>query len=382
MLFYPTIVGLPTDDYYHDFSEDYWCGADGVHKDSHAYTAPTDGTLTARIDDLVGDWDLWLTDPDGGGLGAGGWADQLAGDANHEQVVAHVQAGQIIHIVACNWASPQTQIEVSYSFQGDALPTEPLPSGAFDHITPGGGAALSEEVPVNVVFAGFDEEEVSSAAFLEAMPQRYRPIIRSRSWYGHQEYVGIDHTFDYNLVFAGQEYEDALFTKLLELARPAQRTSLQHAYNESASGVLDIDSNVEIPATAVERWLATHPPDGIDTTQNTVFFINWFGRSDFRFHVYTKLGERDPASGIDHGLNDALKTVAWGGTPADDPEDGLGFTARVWFYDLSAGPDQFTGSWDVDADREDYRIPPIWEYGADGYRAKGTLTSDLARITR
>ena len=41
----------------------------------------------------------------------------------------------------------------------------------------------------------------------------------------------------------------------------------------------------------------------------------------------------------------------------------------MWFHDISAGPEMWAGSWNVDDadldgdDEPDYRIPPIWEYG-------------------
>ena len=63
------------------------------------------------------------------------------------------------------------------------------------------------------------------------------------------------------------------------------------------------------------------------------------------------------------------KMLAWGGTPADDPASGLGSTHRIWFHDLSAGPESWTANWDItraDVDGDgvlDYRMPPVWEYG-------------------
>ena len=46
---------------------------------------------------------------------------------------------------------------------------------------------------------------------------------------------------------------------------------------------------------------------------------------------------------------DARKIVAWGGTTPDDEETGLGRRGvhRVWFYDLSAGPENWGGNFDV-----------------------------------
>ena len=83
------------------------------------------------------------------------------------------------------------------------------------------------------------------------------------------------------------------------------------------------------------------------------------------------------------------KLIAWGGTTAEDEESGLGSTRRVWFHDLSAGPDSFTDNWNVDDPDltgdgvKDYRLPPIWEYFTPGgYRQASGLTGDLSRVSR
>ena len=121
----------------------------------------------------------------------------------------------------------------------------------------------------------------------------------------------------------------------------------------------------------------------------TIFFINWHGRRDFRFHVYAKTGEPDPDTGYDFGaLSDDRKIVAWGGTTPDDEETGLGGRGvhRVWFYDLSAGPEAWAGNYDVDnpdLDGDgvaDYRIPVAWEYGS--YRPRSALPRDLGKVVR
>jgi hypothetical protein len=123
--------------------------------------------------------------------------------------------------------------------------------------------------------------------------------------------------------------------------------------------------------------------------QYTIFFVNWYGRSDFKFHVYTKTGEPDPETGTDFGLRDSRKLIAWGGTTPDDEETGLGSLHRIWFYDLSAGPESWTDNWNVDdADLDssgvtDYRMPPVWEYGNIGaYRPFDDLSGDLGKVAR
>ena len=141
----------------------------------------------------------------------------------------------------------------------------------------------------------------------------------------------------------------------------------------------------------MEKWLIDHAPPGVDTRRDTIFFVDWWGRPDFIDHVYTKTGEPDPDTGYDFGLQrDSRKLIAWGGTTPDDEETGLGARGvnRVWFYDLSAGPEAWGGNYDItnadlDGDGEpDYRVPPAWEYSSTGYRDPSALTDDLARVAR
>ena len=64
-------------------------------------------------------------------------------------------------------------------------------------------------------------------------------------------------------------------------------------YNDQVNNVLDVEGPVlYIDAPSVERYLAG--PRGDDQKGYTIFFINWYGRNDFKFHVYTKTDEPDP----------------------------------------------------------------------------------------
>jgi hypothetical protein len=259
----------------------------------------------------------------------------------------------------------------------------------YQHLNPGGQPRLSERIPVNVVFVGYEQPAVNRSAFLGALPRRYEPVVRSRLFYGIEEKLGLNYTYDYNVKFADRAFENRFFAELSRLATPAPLTAFQQEYNDQDSNVLDVVDNHFIDAPSVERWLAFHPPSGVDTRRNTVYFINWYGRSDFKFHVYTKTNEPDPDTGYNFGVQRASrKIIAWGGTTADDEENGLGSTRRVWFHDLSAGPESWTANYIVDETDldgngvEDYRMPAIWEYAAGGYRAPSALTGDLALITR
>jgi hypothetical protein len=259
----------------------------------------------------------------------------------------------------------------------------------YEHLNPGGQPALTERVPVNVVFLGYEPSQVDRTAYLGGLPASYEPVVRSRLPYGTVEKLGITYTYDYRVRYTDTAYENRFFGLLKRLAKPAPLTAFQTQYNEQEGNVLDVTNNHFIDAPSVERWLAYNPPSGVDTRRNTIFFINWYGRSDFKFHVYTKTNEPDPDTKYNFGVQrDSRKIIAWGGTTADDEENGLGSTRRVWFHDLSAGPESWTSNWNVDEPDldgngvEDYRMPSIWEYTAGGYRAPGALSGDLSKITR
>jgi len=267
-----------------------------------------------------------------------------------------------------------------------AAPARGEPSN-FDHLDPGGQPDLVEELPVNVVFIGYDDHDVKSHEFRAGLPESYEPIVQSRAFYGVEEKLGITYEYRYDIQHADERYEDRFFEELKDLAEPAPLTLFQKQYNAQATNALDVTDNSYIDAPSVERWLARHAPEGVDTRRNTIYLINWYDRPDFMFHVYTKTNEPDPDTDYNFGeLRDSRKIVAWGGTTADDEETGLGSTRRVWFHDLSAGPESWGGSWNVDdADLDgdmlpDYRIPTAWEYGS--YRPRAALSGDLAKLTR
>ena len=287
-------------------------------------------------------------------------------------------------------------------------------AGGYQNLEPGERADLNEKPSVNIVFVGYDQDDVSAGRFRSTLPDEYKPIVRSRYFYNKsvkKSLLGLNYTYDYNVRFATGAYEKRFFSYLSDAAKPAPLTDFQRLYNGNSrtfcnpsdgerrpcqkQGVRDIKKNYRISASSVEEWLAANPPAGINTKRNTVFFVNWWGdgakpRKGFKHHVYTKTNESDPDTGFNFGRkDDSRKLIAWGGTTADDEESSLGSTRRVWFHDLSAGPDSFTDNWNVDDPdltgdgKEDYRLPPVWEYYAkDGYRPASRLTSDLSRVAR
>jgi len=273
---------------------------------------------------------------------------------------------------------------------GIAVPT--ASATGFSNLQPGVPKAdLSERVPVNVVFVGFSPSQVGATAFKSGLPRRYEPVVRSRLLYGNTEELGIHYRYDYDVTYTNAAWENSFFHALAGLATPADRTEFQEAYN-AQDGTRDVGQNHFIDAPTVEKWLIDHAPPGVNTRKDTIFFINWWGRSDFIDHVYTKFGEPDPDTGNDFGkVRDSRKIIAWGGTTPDDEETGLGNRRgvnRLWFFDLSAGPESWGGNFDItdeDLDGDgiaDFRIPVAWEYAANGYRSPSLLTRDLSLLAR
>ncbi|ADB31138.1 hypothetical protein Kfla_2049 [Kribbella flavida DSM 17836] len=269
-----------------------------------------------------------------------------------------------------------------------AIPASGAPP-QFEHLRPGEQPQLTERVPLNVVLLGYKRDSVDLGALSGALPIKHQPQQITRLHFaGIHETVGLEYTYDYRVKFADQTYQDRFFRQLSSLARPTEVNTVQARYNAQQKNKLDVTANHDIDAPSVEKWLAFNPPTGVDTRENTVYLINWHDRPDFKFHVYTKTDEPDPDTGQNWGKYASRGMVAWGGTTAADEESGLGATRRVWFHDISAGPDQFSGSWnvdnpDLDGDNQpDYRIPPAWEYADDGYRKKAELTADLGRLLR
>lgn len=260
---------------------------------------------------------------------------------------------------------------------------------ALTTLEPGGFQNLEQDLNVNVVFVGYDQgagdQDINEADFLNELPAQYRTVNRYPSFYFGNEFLGVDFNFNYNLVYADTGFEDNFFGYLDSIAVSQPLTLYQELYNTQAARSMDVTDNNWIDAPSVEQWLADNAGGalGIDTSEYTVFFINWYSRPDFKFHVYTKTDEPDPDTGYNFGeLRESRKLIAWGGTAPDDEETGLGSLHRIWFYDLSAGPEGWTDNWAID-DAPGYTMPPIWEYGnSAGYRPFDDLSGDLGKVTR
>jgi hypothetical protein len=239
-------------------------------------------------------------------------------------------------------------------------------------LRPGEFVVHDQAVPVDLVFIGYDQDQIDEQAILEVLPVTYRPIVRFPQFYGLSgRDVGLEYRFRYRFVYKRQLFENQFFAFLKRSGVAGPPTDFQEQYNQQVNNVLDVKGKVlYIDAPAVERYLAG--PKGDDQRGYTIFFINWFGRKDFRFHVYTKTDEPDPDTQYNFGvLRASRQMIAWGGT-----------SSRTWFYDLSAGPEAWTNNWNVDDPDTEYHMPPIWEYLAGVYRPAAQLSQDLGFVTR
>ena len=221
----------------------------------------------------------------------------------------------------------------------------------FTTLEPGKTRVITQQIPINIVLVGYEAgagaRDVNTATLLAELPSTYRPIVRDSVYYGVTQPLGLSYSYAYNVRFADNAFENDFFAYLGSIAQDQPLTQFQEMYNDQINKTEVLTSNAWIDAPSVEKWLALNAGSklGIDPKQYTIFLVNWYGRADFRPHVYTKIGEPDPETGYDFGLlRDSRKLIAWGGTPPNDEETGLGTLARIWFYDLSAGPEAWSGN--------------------------------------
>jgi hypothetical protein len=246
-------------------------------------------------------------------------------------------------------------------------------------LEPGTFEVLRQAVPVRIVFVGYSPEQLNMTDFKAWLPATYKPVVRYPQYYGLQgRDTGLLFEFRYSFEFKGPQFTDRFFGALTSMGRTGRRTAFQQLYNDQDHNILDVpDEVLYLDAPSVEAWLQRND-GGHHDRGYAVYFVNWYGRPDFRFHVYGKTDEPDPDTGHNFGrLNDSRRMTAWGGS-----------SSRIWFLDLSAGPEAWTGSWNVDDEDldgdgvYDSRITPIWEYAEAGYALPEWLGNDLGVVTR
>ena len=141
-----------------------------------------------------------------------------------------------------------------------AGPASKSPPPALTTLQPGGFQDIHQRLTVNVVFVGYDEgdgiTDIDEGAFLAGLPGTYDTVSRYPALYGLDASLGLQFSYDYNLVYADAGFEDAFFGYLGGIATPAPTTLFQSAYNDQSANYLDVTDNRWIDAPSVEQWLA------------------------------------------------------------------------------------------------------------------------------
>jgi hypothetical protein len=248
---------------------------------------------------------------------------------------------------------------------------------SFSGLEPGAFIAHKQTVPIDIVLIGFDLGDIDRTDLAALLPATSTPAVRYPRFYGlNGRELGVEYEFKYSLTRKSPAFEDQFFSFLARTGVPGNPTAYMNQYNDQENNVLTVTGPVlYIDGPTVERWLeanASPRPNGY-----TLYFINWYGREDFRFHAYTRTGDPDPDTHVDFGEFQSSALISWGGS-----------RSRSWFYDFSAGPEWNTSNWvvdvrDLDGDGgEEYRMPPIWEYADQGYRAADALGYDMGLLAR
>lgn len=78
-----------------------------LSKTSEALKVPFNGILTVTMTDFQGDWDLYVTDADGGEI-VSSVGSQLTGTPPEEEVSIYLPKGMSVQMIACNWIGGPT----------------------------------------------------------------------------------------------------------------------------------------------------------------------------------------------------------------------------------------------------------------------------------
>lgn len=260
------------------------------------------------------------------------------------------------------------------------------------------------DVPINIVFVGFDpaEVEANKQSVLDKLPPAFRPVIRTQSSLSggtvrrqtatstEVEFEPMEFRYKYNLITTPESYNRALFaaakkaTSSGEFQLAFDRDYIE-AYNLRALHLRGPEAVVApgspmdfIDGFSLEDWVAAHPPAGLDfdlrkpANGYTYFVIDSFRPSYAgeyfnlnRYHNFKVMNEltTDPDSGAQSGFDWGR---VWGGR------------YRFLMLDVGAAPN----SWEAPvalANTKIFRLqgngdsslfdPPIWHYnnGTGGF---------------
>ena len=125
----------------------------------------------------------------------------------------------------------------------------PAPSenyhGDLGGLTPGKAMTFEQNVPINIVFLGYDYKKLDKQALLHQLPSTYSPIVRYPAFYGLTgRDMGLKFNFKYNLSFANSKTTDKFFKYVNHIGVPGALTAFQQDYNDMEKNVLDVSDTV------------------------------------------------------------------------------------------------------------------------------------------
>lgn len=368
---------------------------------SHSYWFKADlgSAATAKATVWI-EWDtsedLFLQVYDSDGVTVpDGHSDDLPGE--NEIASFDVRNGQLYEVRVGGFANVSTAYRGSLwarSTDGRSF------SGPGNLVYPRPPLVATLNVPINVVFVGFDPAEVAThkQTVLNQLPPAFRPAIRTKSALSggtvrRQKATSdgvtaepIEYRYTYNFVTTPESYNRAFFA-----AAKAATTSGDYSlsfdrdyierYN-AANGSKRGLGNLVTPGSPIdfvdgfslEDWVAAHPPAGLsfDLAQPangyTFFVVDSFRPSyagqyfnKNRYHNFRVMNDTtiDPDSGTQNGFDWAR---VWGGR------------YRFLMLDVGAAPNSWEGAATL-ANTKIFRLegngdssvfdPPVWHYGAD-----------------
>ncbi len=177
----------------------------------------------------------------------------------------------------------------------DARTAQPMGGMALQ---PGQAQTFEQKVPIQIYLLGYDQNTIKKNVLMSGLPAGYAPIVRYPAFYGLQgRDMGLQFNFDYKVTYLDKNVTDNFFKYLKKIGTPGDPTLFQMDYNDQAKNVLDVTGPVlYIDGPSVESWLARNLP-GRNPKGYSIVFVNWYGRADFKFHVYTKTDVVDPDTG-------------------------------------------------------------------------------------
>ena len=124
-------------------------------------------------------------------------------------------------------------------------------------LKPGKTVTYRQTLPVNLVFVGYDQEDINLAALKQQLPATYAPVVRSTQWYGLPgRDMGLSFDLEYKTQFTNRAFEDDYFAYLASIAQPGAPTLFQTFYNDQINNVLDVTGPVwYIDGPSAEQWL-------------------------------------------------------------------------------------------------------------------------------